>query len=269
MTADIASDKLKKELGITVEVTYERLRFSDCIIDPAVQRPEDPTKLKNMVDDFDAGSLGRVEISRRANGANVILDGQHRFKAATLVGWDEPLDAKVYKGLTRAEEAKKFRILNNTTKASKIALFNVAIAEEDPIVLAVNSILTQYGLKAANSSFSAVGMALRIARRDNGIENFRWALDMAIRVWGNKKDSLDGRILEALAMVRGRYGFMIDSKIFADKLAKVPAGIDGLLGRARTYQQVKGGKIQTNLAEALVTIYNQWMKKNALEPWPR
>lgn len=260
------------EVRDRMKVTFEELSFAQTIVDPSCQRPRDERKIKKMVDEFEPEALGQITVSRRIKDdgtvVNVVLDGQHRGIVTELAGWSGRLRAKVYHGLTRIEEARLFRLLNNTSKVGRIALFNVAVTEEDPVCVAINKILHEQGLKASyGGGFAAIATAEKICRRPDGVEAFRWALKMCVNVWGTKSSALDGRIIEALAMLRIRYGTMIDTEAFRKKLDGIGGGIADIIGRARTFQQVEGGQIQTNIAKVMVTEYNKYIKKHKLPEW--
>lgn len=250
-------------------VSYRTLLPSELIIDPRVQRPRDENKLNKMIGEFDSDALGQITVSERADGTMIILDGQHRWLMVQIVGYVGGLNAKVFKKLTLEEEARLFRLLNNTTKAARLALFHVALTEGNPMALQINGVLRKYGLTMTPASFGAVASAERIARRKEGIAALDWSIDTIQKVWGPDPKHIDGRIVEALAMLRLRDSIHIKSDVLVEKLKAACSSKNILLGKGKTSQEVNNGGIQTALCRVVIKIYNSSIKKdeNRLRDW--
>jgi hypothetical protein len=246
----------------------ELIRPSQVTYDPRVQRPEETNKLVDITDNFEPAAINVVSMSRRKNGILVCLDGQHRMKAAVANEYDEEVYAAVFAGLTMQQEAKLFRLLNNTTKVGAMALFNVAVTEKQPMALAIQDILDKHGLVMSNGDFSAISTARRIVEA-HGVVALDWSLQVIITTWGKGKQTLDGRLLEALAMLYTRSHEIIDTESLTEKMTQVPQGLHGLLGKARTVRELKRGRIQVCLVEVLIGLYNSGKRKNLLPEWVR
>jgi uncharacterized protein DUF6551 len=251
------------------DISWDYVLPNDLSIDPRVQRPRDEVKLRKMVAEFDPSALGQITVSRRANNSLIILDGQHRWLLVRAVDYGEPLEAKIFTGLKLEQEARLFRLLNNTTKASIMALFKVALSEGEPRALAVNDVVHQAGMTMSTNSFRAVGTALRIARRKGGIDALAWAIDVSQRAWGLDPSNVDGRVLDALSSLRLRHGMSISTNTLVDKLTKECASAGTLTGKAKAHQTVNAGQIVSSLAQVIVNIYNKSIKKdeNKLPDW--
>jgi hypothetical protein len=254
--------------GAPPTIEYRVVKPNELTIDPRVQRPRDDIKLNNMLIEFDQQALGQITLSQRPDGTLIVLDGQHRTLLVAAVGYQGGLYAKVYRGLTLQQEARLFRLLNNTTKAGRLALFNVALTEGDPRALAINDVLRKYGLTMTAGSFAAVAAAERIARRKDGLAALDWAIDVTQRTWGQEAKYLDGRVIEALSMLRLRDGLDIKTDTLVAKLAG-QGSVSNLLGTARTVQQVRNGTLHSAMAATIVGAYNKSLKKdeNKLRPW--
>jgi hypothetical protein len=266
MTATTATEAAKS-LGLPLP-TLEWVKPSLVTYDPRVQRPEEAKKLIDITDNFEPAALNVVSLSRRKNGVLVCLDGQHRLKAAVANGYDDPIHAAVFEGLTMQQEAKLFRLLNNTTKVGAMALFNVAVTEKQPQAIAIQAILDRHGLVMNNGDFAAISTARKIVEV-HGVQALDWSLQVILTTWGKGKQTLDGRVLEALAMLYTRSHEIIDTESLTEKMTQVPQGLHGLLGKARTVRELKRGRIQVCLVEVLIGLYNSGKRKNLLPEWVR
>lgn len=254
------------------------------MIDPSVQRAVQAREVNSIIGDFNPLALNVFVISIRANGDWVLLDGQQRLNAAVAAGYELPMDAKFYTGLTHQEEAILFRQLNFRQKVSQIELFHVACVEGDPKALAITKILKEFGIKVGPSTgeFSAVSAAQRILGWPNGHIAFTWAIEMACMTWqaDSGQQRLHGHVIEALAMIYDRYHELpgaknntklLDPDVMRKKLAASANGVAGILGHARTIRGYKGGRIQVNIVDHLIGVYNNGFRndENKLPEWTR
>jgi hypothetical protein len=248
----------------------ERLPLSRLTVDHTVQREHlDHKRAGKMAAEFDENAMGVLAVSRRTDGTEKILDGMHRQAAAEIAGrLDMTVDCKVYTGLTLAQEAKMFRLLNNTAKPMQLDLFRTRVTEGDPTAAAITKLLARHGWTVrhgkADGSIAAVVSIERCWNAD------RFALDRAIATitaaWGHTTAAADGRIVEGLSLVYGRYGDLVDANTMADKLAKsgTPAR---LIGTARSFAQIMQTQQPLAVAETLVGLYNKARKTRLLPDW--
>lgn len=248
-----------------------QVKFSELIIDPSVQRDKEKGEINAIAGDFEPSALHVVTVSVRSNGDKVLIDGQQRLNAAAVAGYEEPVRALFHYNLTHKQEAALFRRLNFRRSVGATALFNAAITEGDANAIAINDLLVAYGTHAGYGGYSAIAAARRIVSYPNGLFSFRWALDVVSQVWGIESKHLDGRMIEALALLHNRYGDKIDTDSLRNKLAGTKGGIHGILGNAKTVQQLRRGRLPINVADVIIGIYNQWIKKeeNKLPEWQR
>lgn len=251
----------------------------DVIVDPSVQRSRQEREIGKIVGDFNPAALGICTISVRSNGDQILLDGQQRLSAAVAAGYEQPIDAHFYHGLTRAEEAILFRQLNFREKVNQLVLFMVSCVEGDPQAIALRDVLGKFGIALGTSTgeFAAIVAARRIAGLANGIEAFEWAMGIIADAWTRDASRLryDGRIVEALASIYQRYHNDPDVNLDGDhmrkKLAQVKDLAKGILSTADTIRQYRGGRILVNVIDAIIGVYNRDLKSDArkLPEWAR
>ena len=89
--------------------SVERVNVNDIQAGP-YQRPIRQAHIRRMVREWNSAQAGWIYVSRHANGALYVIDGQHRVEAVkTLQGKIGPyLDAIVVDGLSSTEEAEFF-----------------------------------------------------------------------------------------------------------------------------------------------------------------
>lgn len=252
--------------------TIGKIKFSQTKIDPRVQREVNTIEANAIGAEFDKTVLGTITVSVRANGDNVLLDGLQRKSGAEIANFDDPVDCIFHYNLTLEQEAEKFRRLNYRTSVNSVAAFKVAVTEGIPEALAVQDILSKFGITiGGKGNFQAVKTALRIVTTPGGAEDLRWALNMVIDAWDLARSGrhIDGKMVEALALMHHRYKGQIDTASLRDRLAARRGGQPGLMGEARTRQPRRGGKLVIALIDALVDEYNFKRPKNKLPEWPR
>lgn len=247
-----------------------QLPVSGLIVDPNVQRSPDRGRAAKMAENLDLNAIGIVTVSKRANGSYHVIDGQHRVEALRLAGGEEEkVTCRVFEGLTLEDEARMFRLLNNTVKLTAIDRFRVRVVEGEPVAAGINETLARHGWKimlaSGEAAFSAVAAAERIYNRDPA------ALERAIvtvtRAWGHDSAGTDGRLFEGLGMVLARYGSAVDDTELVERLARYPGGPGRLLGKARGMTEVLRITLTVAVADVLVELYNARRRTRALPPW--
>lgn len=249
-------------------------------IDPTIQRPENKVLINGIAREYDPYAAGVITVSIREwvdpetgekRETLVVVDGQQRTRAAIRAGYTEKVPAMLHRGLSRPEEAELFRRLNFRRSVTAINLFRSAIVEGDQDVLNIVATLDELDIPFSSSKgFTAVRVARRLAKRKNGIANFRWALVTigAIYDTDGRGGVYDGRVVEAFARFYERFRDDIDEKELRSKLLKNPGGIAGLIGHAETIRAGAGGSMFPNLCQALIVRYNfNKQKKNYLPDW--
>jgi hypothetical protein len=270
---------------------FGMVRLAGLVIDPAIQREENPVEIRRIAAEFNPAALGTITISRRVIQAGdgtpcelcgqdttrehlemVLVDGQQRRAAALRVGYDEPVHADVHDGLTRADEARLFRQLNFRTPVTPIVLFKTQLVEQNPHVLAVQAILDGLGIKFGTSKgYSAAGGSVSLIQRTNGVTHLEWALRQTKRLWDRGEGGVYGAgVVEALFRLHERDGNLIDERRLYDKLANDEGSNNGLVEFARSLQRWNKGSLTDNIIRAIIDLYNKNLSERSrarLDDW--
>lgn len=246
------------------------LAVSTFIVDPRIQRPLDKRRVTKIAEALNFDALGVITISRRDNGDNVVIDGQHRVEALREAGHgSEAVACRVFKGLNLPEEAAMFRLLNSTAKVQYIDQFRVRVIEGDPNAVDIARMIQRQGwqitMQSGGNAFAAVAALERVYNLDDIAAEK--AIATVTRAWGHEQNSSDGRIVEGVGLVHVRYGDAIETEDLIDRLSKFPGGPGALLGRARGLKDLIGSTVPRAVAEITVELYNSRRRTKALPPW--
>lgn len=243
-------------------------------VDHGVQRALDTTRAERIANEFDPNALGTFVVSHRADGSYHLIDGQHRHAVVILLGHEDwNLRCEIHENLTREEEARMFRLLNNSRAVSVIEKFLVRIQEKDPVAVTITDLLADAGwtvsVQKSPAHFCAVSAIEKPFRRagDRGQELVKWLIDVVTRSWGFDSDGVRGDIVTGLALVFLRYGDAVDTKKLVDELTVIPGGPRGLVGRARSLKEYRRGTIADAMAEQIVSMVNNKRRVNRLPKW--
>jgi hypothetical protein len=246
------------------------LAISKMIVDPALQRGLDWRRVNKMAAELDRDAVGTLVVSERPTGFFHIIDGQHRTEALRIAeGDDAKVDCRVFLGLTREDEARLFRLYNNTAKLQAITKFLVRIEEQEPTALAINDLLHKYGWKVVPGSgdgqFAAVAAIEKIWNRDHrAVER---SLATITKAWGHSSAAVNGTLFEGIGLVYARYSEDIIDKSLVERLSLFEGGPDGFLGKARGLHAAYNKNLPNAVADLVVETYNKNKRSKALPPW--
>lgn len=239
--------------------------------DERVQRSLTAARVKQMADNLNMDAVGVLTVSRRANGDLVILDGQHRHAALITRGMsDTPVNCHAYTGLSLADEAALFRLLNNTRAATSMDDYLKGVIAQDPECLAIDRIVAHHGLKVALRSgegvISCITAIRSLYRRgETGPTALGFALYVATSAWGAHSHSVEGPIISGLGDVYLKHGEQVDRTVMIRKLQKFPGGAGGFLGRAKALHEMRAVTgVAKGAAMAAITAYNRQRGDKAL-----
>lgn len=269
----------------TETYTEELIQVSDLEIDRNVQRDGlTNSVVQTIVKNYNEAALGIVTVSRRKNGAQVIIDGQHRWRATSIVTTNEgELWCRVFEGLTLAEEAQMFLDLNNTTKPAYLDKFRVSQntgSEEGRQNQNIAELANAYGYVVARTSginhINAVQSCVKVYKlsvKNERDPNLLQLTFMAIsRAWGNNdQHNVHGSVIEGIGYLWDEYGDRIDFDTLVDVMKDYKGGSQTLIAEAGQMASLRRGRRAMAVAELLSEEYNKKKRagKNKLHPWRR
>ncbi|QXJ19649.1 hypothetical protein AGRA3207_000212 [Actinomadura graeca] len=259
----------------------ESLPVSALTVDEQVNtRRLDGAWVDRHVPVYDPDALGIVSVSRRAGGQCVILDGQHRAELMRRSGHaGDPVECRVYEGLTVAQEAALFRKLNDARKVQPLALFLARRAEGDETALAITEIAEAFGWEISNrQAFNNIlavaslqqiyqGGPSQIGARSGNAEAVSLVLQTVTRAWGHRRDAVHGDLLAGIGLVFLRDSHRVAAVSLADRLAGYPGGPGGVLGAGRGVRNLQGGTVAAGVADTVIRLYNKSKRSGRLDKW--
>jgi hypothetical protein len=285
MTSNVETQAPELYIEASARSFVTSLPLSALTVDPQLQRAYvKDARVQTMANEFNPDGLGVLEVSQRLSGTNHVLDGYHRMlmlrelRKRGEIGSDYMVWCKVFVGLTPAEEAALFVLLNNKEKVGPLDLFRIKLAAKDAIVLAMMDIITannwllkgslppeDFTGKVSEHSFSAVG-ALEVAYSRNPIaaEKSVKTLTMA---WKHSPASVHGELVRGLGMFYNYYGDQADLLHAVKTLGRYPDA-PSFRNLAKATRGARRGTAENTIARFFVEEYNVGKKTLALPPWP-
>jgi hypothetical protein len=261
---------MTQQLIINKQNSLVELHAKEFSIDLKVQREVNEARAQQIADDLQPYALGLITASKREDGHTYCLDGGHRLSACRLASYDGLLATRLFTGLTIAEEASLFLLLNKGRAVQAIDRFKVRITMEDPSAVSINKVLRAYGLHvdwANNQSLGVISAINTLEKvysgcgiREEG--QYPDLVDKVIRTlhraYGPDADraTYSRAMLEGLGVVIATFGTRIDyDRLVYVLQGKVPRQI---IAETRTLRdaKVKGGSLGANAAEVIHRLYN-------------
>lgn len=253
-------------------VRLEWLSIDELDIDPTIQRGEETTEINKIVANFNPAALGTLTAAAREtrHGSSVVktyslLDGQQRRKVLLIMRelerYDELLPVLVHYNLEIEEQAALFLALNFRRSVGLMAQFKARLTMKEPQALGIKEILDGLGISFGKPprGFMAIGRADAIYGQPGGPDRLKWALQMVHDVFDEdgKGGCYDGRVIEAFALIhRAFVPEHLDQGRLVRALMSKTSLVNKLIGMGHTRQEINGGLIAYNIAEAILSIYN-------------
>lgn len=233
---------------------------------PTVQRHLSPTKVGKIIraleDDLTAawGAIGPLHIVF-LDDQYWIVDGQHRWAALVRCGFgDQKVNCMVHEEVKDAAGAAKlFLGLNDRLLVGAFDRWKQELGWGDPVAVGARDIAESFGLRVAlqtsDGIISCVNTLKKVYVRDDG-KTLKDVLNILATAYGLTAASVEGKLIDGLAIVSARFSDQLDRAVLTKKLAKYPGGASSLLGDAKGFMRVRRGPMSKAVAEVIVDTYN-------------
>ena len=162
------------------EIRIGFLPLSVLCVDYSYQRYS-RTKVKEIASNFDHNKCGFLLVSYRENESRfAIIDGGHRFEAASLIGLTS-LPCQILTGLSVEDEAKVFAAQNeNRTRLTENDLLRAQVCAGDEIAIGFQNLCKEFGIKLYANTPASHLVCVKTARRiyAESPDALRWVFDM-------------------------------------------------------------------------------------------
>jgi hypothetical protein len=261
-------------------VRTERVDLDSIVRDPRVNTRElDDAWVWRRVANFRPEAVGQLAVSLRGDGSYVVLDGQHRCELLRRVGTPDA-DCRVYEGLTVAQEAELFGLLNDGRPLKVIHKFLARLTEGEETACEINRIAELCSWKIGE--FSGPGTILCVAtlekihrndkarKRGAPPRDLERTLRCTAETFGHRPGATDAGVIGGIGALFNRYEEAADPDDLTAKLAAAyPSGATRLIGDAKGLKSFRGGSVANSVAELAVGAYNKGRRERKLPDWPR
>lgn len=262
--------------GITSH--HKTVSIEDLVIDKRVQRMEgiDQPRVDKIAANFNPLALGTITVSQREDGRMVVLDGMHRCAGARKAGHKAFVNAEVIEGLTIAQEAELFLLLNATKTPSALSKFLVRVVMDEPEAVEISDILTAHGWRVTPQMGAGIITAISAVERvyvngNSTVQSGRHpdildrTFEIVTAAWEHDQSAGQQHILLAVAQLIGRFGPSLDTAKLVKEMQGTRPGV--LVGRAKVLRDAQGGTVPAALAKILAGMHNKKRRTNLLPEW--
>ena len=246
---------------------YKQVHSSAIFSDPTYQRPIDMHRVQKIVQQFRQDLVNPAKVSRR-DGKYYVFDGQHTLAAlkARNGGKDLMVDCKVYKGLTREQEAELFSLQNGVSRnVQTIHRLRALYAAGDPDVKEFYNFTNLSGVRMDFTQGKAVNKIVAVAKAYkiyNSVPSKDYTeILMLIRdTWDGVADSYSQEILGGVTLFYTTYKREINRRTFINQLSKVSPKVIIREGKA-----LSDKRSDTKYARQILDAYNRSLRNHRLE----
>ncbi|WDZ77927.1 ParB N-terminal domain-containing protein [Ensifer adhaerens] len=262
------SDAISAELGQRPSLQWVPV---DLIrVDHNYQRELRPTRVAQILREFNWAHFQPIMLAEQADGTFTVFDGQHRVAAARAHPEVKEVPAAVVKLEQSCDEAGAFLGVNvNRTAVSTVEKYHAGIEAGDADMMAVCAVLEEagcavvdaIGLKPAANKTAAVTAVSR-AIKNYGDKAVSEACKTLVDAWPQDTGALNGVMIQGLARLFKNNKRFISRERMTAKLRVKDRKI--LTSDAETIRKIGGGDATTNVAKALVEIYNKGLQRDQI-----
>lgn len=257
---------MNKKIG---KCKHRTLNSSALFVDERFQRALIPATIRKITGAFVPQALGTFTVSDRGNGTYSVIDGQHRLYALRKIAGDMVVYCDVYEGLSVADEAELFILLNTQRATSSVDHFKAGREAGREECTAIDRIAGKFGyVISANKRdpgvIACVSELVSIYRRKDGPEILEATLEIIHKAFGKNPIALERGMVGGVALLIGQYAEELDAESLCKKLSKELPGQIIADGRARARSSVTVGSVPAGVAAVIRELYNKGKRNGSL-----
>lgn len=256
-----------REIGDRPELEWVKVELID--VDSNYQREIKSHLVDKILRRFSWAKFGAVVLSRQEDGRFTIVEGQHRWKAATLHPDVDAVPAVIVSHKDLAGEAESFLAINRDRMAvTSVEQYWAGLTAGDDTAIAISKVLQSAGCDVVPAQghyrpnlTNSIGAVERCLKR-YGQGATRRALLVIRAAWPNDAKALRGTMITALArIIRANEKTISDPDLVE---AIRPQSISKLTAHAEAFRKLSGGSAETALSKAIVELYNKGKRSNVI-----
>lgn len=257
-TAAKITEPTQTQPQIAERTLADTVPVGQMFVDQGYARDLKPGHLKRILSEINVNGFGVILLSLRDDGRFAILDGQHRWEAAKILGVKEMI-ARVYIDLTYEEEAALYTIFARHMAQSTMDRFKAGVEAGDPTCTAVAIAAARLGLKVTkdpgDGNIQSVGKMIQIYER-YGQEMLEIVLKTLYAAFGRKQSAYQAPMLWGVAVFTLRF---VEHADWVRVVARLKAeGVLSLTQRAQMLRQSinPGGQRDVSMGQVIHSVYN-------------
>jgi hypothetical protein len=244
--------------------------------DHFTQRDFKPHHARAIAKNYSPSLFGLGHVSLRSDGKYYVMDGQHRCAGAIMAGRGaEVVPFQVWRGLSIADEAKRFEELNaNKLKVDAMSRFRVGVTAGNPVNVSIVRILESfdltYGLTQSEGMVGAVESLIQVYEwRIRGVKPaakpktelpqhhlLSRTLRILTQAWGRDRNAFDGILLKGVAALLYKH----DTKVEGARLARLLSKCDSpprAIGKIRALSEAARISVTVAAVQYFEGVYNR------------
>jgi Family of unknown function (DUF6551) len=226
----------------------------------AANRDLKQSRVRRLVAEMDLDSLGVFAVWRDGRDFYVI-DGQHRKIALEELGladWSVP--CLVFEGMEFADACERFLKLNDGLTVNPWEKFDKGVKSGREACVESKKIVEAAGFRVSSTYGDGKVVCVRAIEDGYKLDRGQALVDtfeLLPAMWGHTAAAVEGQIVRGFCLLAHRLNGQLDRDSLVRKMSKYPGGPTRLIGTAKARQDIHGGTIAFNLAQAVVDVYNK------------
>lgn len=228
-------------------------------VDHTYQRDLDQNRVNRMALEYDPSLVGVLEVSQRADGTIVVIDGQHRLAMVRQIkGNTAHVVCNVHTGLTVEAEAKLFFDIDaKRRRLTGWDRWNARVGAGEPAVLDIIDVAGQHGLiidpAPRPRHLRCVTACEKVVKR-GGLTLLYTALHVLVDAYQGEPDSLRAETVHGVGLVLHVY-----PDIDTARLTRALQGVAArqVTARAQGLRETQSGTLPRLAAHVITDLYNR------------